>query len=135
MLHDLFVQLSEELSLPVPKEPSSSYTLLFSKDISIEFQSVEPYIYMHAHIMALPKEVPEVLLIHLMKANLLGQGTGRSVIGIDQSEKFLTLSTSLPYEVSYGKLKESLEDFINYLIYWKKDSEKILEQTKKTIYS
>ncbi len=129
------VPLFQEFSLPSPQEISPTYTLPFQENLSLLFQEVEPFICIQANILPLPKQIPETLLIHLMKANLLGQGTGGFIIGIDPNEKFLTLSTYLPYEVEYRTLKESLEDFVNYILYWQKEIEKILEQTKKNIYS
>lgn len=54
-----------------------------------------------------------------MHANFLGQGTGGASIGIDQDEKSLTLSLAIPYEVKYETFKEHLEDFLNYVGYWR----------------
>ncbi len=61
----------------------------------------------------------EDLFIYLMKANFLGQGTGGSAIGLDQDENFLTLSLVLPYDMNYIMFRDALEDFANYIDYWK----------------
>jgi len=72
----------------------------------------------------------EDLFIYLMRANFLGQGTGKSVIGLDLDEKFLTLSFILPYEVNYKIFRESLEDFCNFTDYWKEEIHRFATQTR-----
>jgi len=57
----------------------------------------------------------------LMHANFLGQGTGGARIGIDAEEKVLTLSVGFPYEMNYPPFKECVEDFVNYVVYWRDD--------------
>jgi len=61
----------------------------------------------------------EEAFIYLMKANLLGQGTGNQVLGLDPEEKTLTLSCIIPYDMDYREFKERIEDFVNYLDYWR----------------
>ena len=56
-----------------------------------------------------------------MKANLLGQGTGGAAIGIDSSEKFFILTHTFPFEINYKTFHESLEDFLNYIDFWKEE--------------
>ena len=74
---------------------------------------------MRANISPCPYEEREDLFIYLMRANLLGQGTGGSRIGLDEEEKNLTLSLGLPYDMNYHAFKEAFEDFVNHLIYWR----------------
>lgn len=76
---------------------------------------------LRAPIQEVPKAKREDLFCLLMRANLLGQGTGENRIGLDTQEKFLTLSLGLPYELNYKTFKDKLEDFINYLVYWKEE--------------
>lgn len=63
----------------------------------------------------------ESLFIYLMKANFIGQGTGGGIIALDPDEKFLTLSLIIPYEVNYRIFRDKLEDFVNYLEFWKSE--------------
>jgi len=49
----------------------------------------------------------------------LGQVTGGAAIGIDSSEKFLVLTHALPFEINYKTFHESIEDFLNYIDFWK----------------
>ena len=63
----------------------------------------------------------ETFFSYLMKANYLGQGTGGAIIALDPNEKLLTLSLIIPYEVNYRIFRDRLEEFINYLEFWKSE--------------
>lgn len=58
---------------------------------------------------------------YVMTANFLGQGTGGSVIGLTPEENYLTLSLPINYEINYKIFRDKLEEFLNYLSYWKKE--------------
>ena len=73
------------------------------------------------YILTCPLNKREEVFMYLMKANLLGQGTGGSIIGLDRDEKFLTLCLVLPYDMKYKVFKDALEDFTNYLDFWKNE--------------
>ncbi len=75
----------------------------------------------------------ETLFIYLMKANFIGQGTGGGVIALDPDEKFLTLSLIIPYEVNYRIFRDRLEDFINYLEFWKSELNRLENQSRGAV--
>jgi hypothetical protein len=102
--------------------------------VDILLQEMEMGVYLHATIIACPQSKKEDLFLYLMRANLLGRGTGGTSIGLDRQEKFLTLSRSLAYELNYTEFKERLEDFVNYLLYWREEIEKFEKQAHATIY-
>ena len=125
----LIEMLSQELKLPaIPqKDKNGLYQLNISPSITVSAKQLDPGVFFHAKILRLPKEGnKEALFIHLMKANLLGQGTGGAAIGIDPSEKFFTLSEVLEFEVNYKTFHEKLEDFLNYIDYWKEEVPKLM---------
>ncbi len=64
-----------------------------------------------------------------MRANLLGNGTGACALGLQ--EKFLTLVFNVPYEENYEMFKESMEDFLNYSIYWEEEIKRYIEEKNK----
>ncbi len=103
-----------------------------NEDVEVALKDLDPGVAMQGQICVCPRARREELFIHLMRANLLGQGTGGSRIGIDPDEKFLTLSLGLPYEMNYKIFKESLEDFVNYLIYWREEIAKF--EKEETVY-
>lgn len=123
MLESFIDQISEELEIlpkPMPDE-NNIYHLSITEDARVTVKELEPGISFYAQIAECPEEKKEDLFIYLMKANLFGQGTGGAAIGFDPDEKFLTLSLTLSYEMNYQHFKEKLEDFVNYLIYWKEE--------------
>ena len=121
MLESFLQTVVEELDLgEVPKkEESGFYSFKLNAQTSIAMQKRDPGFFFRSNIGLCPTNRREDLFILLMKANFLCQGTGKAVIGMDENEKFLTLSLVLPYDMNYKSFKEALEDFANYLDYWK----------------
>ena len=121
MVQGFLEKLCAELSItPVPKlTEKKNYFFRLRPEIEITLTDLHPGVEMRANISPCPYEEREDLFIYLMRANLLGQGTGGSRIGLDEEEKNLTLSLGLPYDMNYHAFKEALEDFVNHLIYWR----------------
>ena len=122
MLRDYLETFCKEIAIDMPPKSneSKSYVLKLAGE-SIAIRDLDPGVSMRAQICEVPKKKKEELFIYLMRANLLGQGTGANRIGLDADEKFLTLSLGLPYELNYQTFKETVEDFVNYLIYWREE--------------
>lgn len=123
-LDRLVENLASELKLDaIPqKDKKGFYQVKIGGSPTVSLKALEPGVFMTAQILPIPKEGnKEALYIYLMKANLLHQGTGHGAIGIDPSEKFFTLSYTLPFEVNYRTFHEILEDFLNYIDYWKEE--------------
>ncbi len=107
-------------ALPI-KEKDNVYPLQINPQTTITLKELEPGISFWSQIGPCPTLKREELFTLLMKANFLGQGTGGSVIALDESENFLTLSSVLPYDMNYKMFKDALEDFVNYLDYWREE--------------
>lgn len=123
-LDRLVENLASELKLgAIPqKDKKGLYQVKIGGSPTVSLKALESGVFMTAQILPVPKEGnKEALYIYLMKANLLHQGTGHGAIGIDPSEKFFTLSYTLPFEVNYRSFHETLEDFLNYIDYWKEE--------------
>lgn len=121
MLQQFINQICAELHLDAPQKinEQKTFTLALNKDVHLKLKELNPGISMQADISLCPEKKKEELFLFLMRANFLGQGTAGARIGLDRDEKFLTLSLGLPYELNYQSFKEYLEDFVNYLIYWR----------------
>ena len=122
MLEKLLEQLFKELdlgTLPSLDEEKRYHFKLSHFDIALKELDVGYYFF--SEIGPLPQNKKEDFLMRVMKANFLGQGTGGAAIGLKEDESCLTLSLSLPYEMNYKAFKESLEDFVNYIGYWKQE--------------
>ena len=128
MLEPLIRKFVEDLELGEmpPKQEGNLYELVLSSEIALQLRELDPGVSFWAKIGPCPPAKKEELFILLMKANLLGQGTGGAVIGMDENENFLTLSSVLPYDMSYKTFKDALEDFANYLDYWGEELQKHL---------
>jgi len=125
MLRDDLKQLCKELEIEsVPQLNDQKYYPFRVGEELIAIRDLDPGIALQAQICLCPTKKREDLFIYLMRANLLGQGAGGARIGLDPDEKFLTLSLGLPYEMNYQKFKETVEDFVNYLIYWRDEVKK-----------
>lgn len=131
MLREYLEKLCQELAIqPAPKlNQDKFYPFALNADVQMQIRDLEPGLGMQAKICPCPNGKREDLFIHLMRANLLGQGTGGSRIGLDADEKSLTLSLGLPYEMNYKTFKESVEDFVNYLLYWREEVAKFEKET------
>ena len=123
-IEKLIEMLASELKLSaIPeKDKNGFYQVMINPHLSVVIHELDPGLFITSKILPVPKEgSKEALFIHLMKANLLRQGTGGGAIGIDEEEIFFTLSLTLPFEVDYKTFHESLEDFLNFIDYWKEE--------------
>jgi|SRR5579862_4506962 len=121
MLETFLKTLHEELKLEAPPKMDRQQYYCFSlnPELEIKVKELDPGTLFFARIGPCPQLKKEELFSHLMKANFLGQGTGGSSIGFDESENCLTLSSFLPYDLNYKLFRDALEDFVNYIDYWK----------------
>lgn len=123
MLKTLLQQLCQDLGLDtVPPVDEQQFHQLKIGAFDIGLKDLDPGFYFSSNIGPLPKKKTEDFLMLLMKANFLGQGTGGATLGLKEDESFLTLSLSLPYEMNYKAFKDSLEEFANFVEFWKKES-------------
>lgn len=129
MLEIIFHELEKHLGLKAYKDEKGllgPYCLQIGDQIDVWVKGLEVGIVLKGVIGPLvPSTDNETLFIYLMKANYIGQGTGGGVIALDPDEKFLTLSLIMPYEVNYRIFRDRLEDFVNYLDFWKSDLKRL----------
>ena len=118
MLQEFLERLCGELAIaPVPKlNEKKFFSFRLGEEIEAQLRDLDPGVAITAKIADCPDKRREDLFIFLMRANLLGQGTGGARIGLDINDKFLTLSLGLPYEMNYRSFTENMEDFVNYLV-------------------
>ena len=123
MLEQHLRRLVEDLELDeIPiKNPAGVYPLKLTANLEISIRENDPGVSFYTSVGSLPTTKREELFIHLMKGNFLGQGTGGGSLAIDENEKSLTLSLVLPYDMNFKTFKEALEDFVNFVDYWKEE--------------
>lgn len=133
LLKTLLEQLFQELELGTvaPIDEHHFHHLKISS-YPIALKDLDPGCYFSSNIGSLPEKKKEDFLVMIMKANFLGQGTGGATLGLKEDESFLTLSLSLPYEMNYKAFKDSLEDFVNFIDYWKKEIARFAAEAEKS---
>jgi hypothetical protein len=122
MLKHLITELCQQFQLPMNLEinPQGYYEIALNETTDLLFKELYPGFTCRSVLAPVPQKPSEDLFILLMKANFLGQGTKGSSIAIDDAVQNFLFTLSVPEEVNYRLFKERLEEFINYLEYWKK---------------
>jgi hypothetical protein len=121
-LKEMVERLTSELGIQMPEpDQQKSYVLAINSTLALSVFDLAPGFSFRSVASACPVKKREELFIFLMRANFLGQGTGGARIGLDADEKVLTLSQGFPYEMNYQHFKESVEDFVNYVVYWRNE--------------
>jgi len=129
-LKEMIQRLASEMEIETPKVDSQkAYVVAINPTLAVTICDLAPGYSLYSLVVKCPIRKREELFIYLMRANFLGQGTGGARIGLDAEEKVLTLSVGFPYELNYQLFKESVEDFVNYVVYWRNEIAKF-EQEK-----
>ncbi|GAB5412193.1 MAG: hypothetical protein ChlgKO_13070 [Chlamydiales bacterium] len=123
-MKEVLDDLAKETGLTVRavKDQKGSFDVWINPDVKVRLDILEPGIQLSADIGNVPQEKKEELLMHLMEANFLGQGTGGNILGITKDEKKITLRFVKPFEVLKQVLHDDLESFVNHLLYWRKQT-------------
>jgi len=124
-------QLFSELGLgPLPPFEKDGSIKVTIASFPIEMIKLDPGAHFSALVAPLPTKEKEEFLLKLMQANFLSQGTGGGALGLKEDESFLTLSLSLPYEMNYRAFKDRIEEFVNFLEYWKSETARYEAEVK-----
>lgn len=130
MLETLVNQLSSNYQFPIEffKEPSRHYILKIDQDTALTFRELEKGFLIQSAVDLAPKENAEELFLLLLKANFLGQGTKGSYLALNESGETLLFLHEQTNQLNYPQFKEKIEEFVNYLNYWKL---RVKEEIKK----
>lgn len=97
------------------------YVLAFENDIKIDIRDLDPGFYFYCRFHPVPEKNLDVIFSAIMAGNLFGEGTGGGLVGLDKETKMLTLSMALPYRISYQEFRDHVEDFTNYVGFWREE--------------
>lgn len=122
MLEHLLLELSKRYHFSLKEEslPKKWFYLSIDATTSLKFNELESGFTIESLICQTPKELKEDLLILLMKANFLGQGTQGAMLALSETGSSLIFKKDIEQNLSYIEFKEKIEEFVNYLNYWKK---------------
>lgn len=129
---EYLTNLCEDLHIDpnLQKSDSGFYLLPLTETVTIRVKPLNPGVFFYSPLSSCPEIKREELFIHLMKANLFGQGTLGAVIGLDDQQNLLTLSEAMPYDMDYRAFREALEDFTNILEYWREEVQRHIDLAK-----
>lgn len=124
MLEKLIAQLGQDLSMEdlITSTENNHYILPFENNLEVEAIELEKSYLLKGVIGACPQRHANAFLLKAMEANLFGLGTRGAVIGLNEEAKLLTLSLELDYNSSFKDFKETLEDFISVMDFWRKEA-------------
>ena len=127
-LDTLVKQLEEELELdPLIPGEKGGYALPLD-EMLIEIVPSSQGFSLACQFSAFPSDNKEKFAAHALHGNLFGQGTHGAIIGTSEDTNQLTLSKTVDYTVNYKEFRDFLEDFINAIDFWKKESLKEMNQ-------
>lgn len=123
MLENHLSALYKELGIASTPEKAKdkTYPIEIQAKAKISATELFPGMYLRSVLGPLPEEEREEKLAHYSFANLLGQGTGRARLGLDAAGKAVTLTMHTPEDMSYTHFKECIEEFANFVDYWKEE--------------
>lgn len=135
MLEYHLKQLTEDLELDtlLPQDEPHTFHLRINSALNLTFKEIDPGFLISSPIDVCPEEKREDLFILLSRANFLGQGTGGGTISLGNEEKVLTLSLYLSYDMNYKAFKETVEDFTNYVDYWREELNRCKQASKSIL--
>lgn len=123
MIDRFMKELAQELELPeIAPSGRNEYTLPFEDNLDVVITEMPQGFSLKSNICECPKENRENFLAHLMLGNLFGQGTHGAVIGLSEEGNLLTLFKVIEYSIDYKQFRDSLEDFINSVDFWKEEA-------------
>jgi hypothetical protein len=124
MLSSMMQELSKEWELtnPIPEESPGSYKIPLEDGLSINVSTVQNNeLLLTSGIATVPKGKEEMLFEYALLANLFGQGTKESLLGLNDSGNILTLSRFIDYDVNFQEFRNIMEDFINTIDFWREE--------------
>lgn len=124
ILGNLMEQLVKDLELgtPLTTEVPGVYSFPLDLGLSVIISEIPRGFSLKCSICPLPQTNDEQILTQAMLANLFGQGTRGSILGLSSEGSILTLTQVIDYTVDYKEFRDILEDFINSVDFWREET-------------
>ncbi|MGD9685335.1 MAG: type III secretion system chaperone [Candidatus Obscuribacterales bacterium] len=112
----------------LPRLEEGGYQLDLEPDLKIALIPIEKGFAFRARVgKCTGGSAAEPFLELMLLGNLLGQGTGGSLLALDEKGEQILLIEEVVEDLPYGELKGILERFCNYAEEWKKRVEEAQE--------
>lgn len=118
----LMAQLAAELddSEAVESTSHTSWSIYLEEKIEVQLHTLEnESAYFLFEVGKTPVETDA--LERLLLANCMGKGTFDAILGVDDKGEQVVLRRPLAANCTYRELRETLEDFYNAALFWKKE--------------
>lgn len=121
MIEKYMERFQEELELTKPfKKPTpQSYLIPLDEGLSVTVTLLQNGFSLFSEFAKNPSENEEFVYTEALMANLFGEGTRGSLIGLNEKGNMLTISRIVDYNIEYKDFKELIEDFIQTVDFWK----------------
>ena|ERR1700722_11244045 len=125
MLDTFMQQLTKEMEIEgsLATEVPGVYAIPVDDNISVLVSSIPRGFTLRCDVAPINPENEEVFYIHALQANLFGQGTDGSILGLDSEGKQLILSREIDYNVEYKEFRDLIEDFLNSVDFWREEAQ------------
>jgi hypothetical protein len=132
MLEKYMEQFQKELELdkPLIRPNPGSYYIPLEDSLSLTITSMAGGFHLYSELVELPKENEEVFYTKALNANLFGQGTRGSILGLNDRGNMLTISQVVDYNIEYKDFKDLVDDFINTIDFWRVEVQNTKTESK-----
>ncbi len=118
----LLAALAQQVGLPELHFDAEGCCAVAFDEIVLNFELDPPgeQLFLYADLGAAPEGLPETLYRRLLAANLLGKGTGRATLSLDdQAQRFLLTHAVPVARLSNIDFVETVENFVNIAEHWR----------------
>lgn len=124
MLDQFIQQLSKELELdePLRSDAPGVFAMPIEDDLTIMISSLPQGFSLSCGIASCPKSNEGSFYERILLADLFGQGTKGGVLGLNEDGNLLTLVHQIEYNTDYKTFRDTLEDFINTVDFWRAEA-------------
>ena len=125
MLQSFIPRLVNDLELGnvnLSSDVPGIYSLPLEDGLFINMTDIPEGFILKCNVAPYPKVKEELFVTQAMLANLFGQGTKGAILGLNSDGTILTLTMIIDYPVDYKDFRNSLEDFINVMDFWREES-------------
>lgn len=124
MLDGFIQQLCKELELDPPLKPQlpGMYNYPLEEDLAFTITALSPGFKLQCTLGPCPSDRNDDLYTELLEGNLFGKATFGSVLSLDEKGEKIILTRVVDYKVDYREFRDTIEDFINVIDFWRKQA-------------
>lgn len=123
MLDGYMKKLAKEMGVdsfatPIP----NTYSIPIDENVNVTVSEIPNGISVRCKIAEVPIKEQEELFTYAMTSNMLGKGTGGSLLSLDEEGKNLFLTRDITQPIKYHDFEYLLEDFFNIVDTWREET-------------